>query len=103
VAGRMNICRWNADEAIIKFMKPVVIYSTRVCGYCIRAKSLLQSKHVSYTEFLVDQDPAKRTEMESKSNRRTVPQIFIDERYIGGYHELYALESNGGLDALLAD
>ncbi|MGA9855427.1 MAG: glutaredoxin 3 [Gammaproteobacteria bacterium] len=84
-------------------MKPVIIYSTRVCGYCMRAKSLLQSKHVAYTEFLVDQDPARRTEMEIKSGRRTVPQIFIGEQHIGGYHELYALDSSGGLDALLAD
>jgi len=99
----MNISRWNAAEAIIKIMKPVIIYSTRVCGYCMRAKSLLQSKHVAYTEFLVDQDPARRAEMETKSNRRTVPQIFIGEQHVGGYHELYALDSSGGLDALLAE
>ncbi len=84
-------------------MKPVIIYSTRICGYCLRAKSLLQSKHVAFTEILVDQDPAKRAEMEAKSSRRTVPQIFIGEQYVGGYHELYALNSNGGLDVLLAD
>jgi glutaredoxin 3 len=69
----------------------------------MRAKSLLQSKQVPYTEFLVDQDPAKRTEMEIKSKHRTVPQIFIGEQYVGGYHELYALENSGDLNALLAD
>ena len=84
-------------------MKPVIIYSTRVCGYCLRAKSLLQAKHVAFTEYLVDQDPARRVEMEAKCSRRTVPQIFIGEQYIGGYHELYALDSSGGLDTLLAD
>ncbi|MDE2091111.1 MAG: glutaredoxin 3 [Gammaproteobacteria bacterium] len=84
-------------------MKPVTIYSTRVCGYCIRAKALLQSKHVAYTEYLVDLDPVRREEMLHKSQRRTVPQIFIGEQHVGGYHELYELDSTGGLDKLLAD
>ncbi len=82
-------------------MKPVVIYSTRVCPYCMRAKALLQSKRVPYTEFLVDADPAKREEMEQKSNRRSVPQIFIGERHVGGCDELYALNRKGELDTLL--
>lgn len=99
----MNIFRWSVAEAITKIMKPVIIYSTRVCGYCMRAKALLQSKHVAFTEFLVDQDPAKRMEMETKSGRRTVPQIFIGGQHVGGYQELYALDSSGGLDALLAE
>lgn len=99
----MNISHWNVVEAIIKIMKPVIIYSTRVCGYCMRAKSLLQSKHVTYTEFMVDQDPARRAEMETKSSRRTVPQIFIGEQYVGGYHELYALDRKGELDKLLTN
>ena len=61
-------------------VKPVTIYSTRVCPYCMRAKALLDSKHIPYTEFLVDADPARREEMLQKSGRRTVPQIFIGER-----------------------
>ena len=84
-------------------MKPVTIYSTRVCPYCMRAKALLQSKHVTYTEFLVDTDPARRKEMDNKSRRRSVPQIFIGEQHVGGYDELYALDRKGGLDTLLAD
>ncbi len=84
-------------------MKPVVIYSTRVCPYCMRAKALLQSKHVAYTEFLVDMDPSRREEMENKSRRRSVPQIFIGQQHVGGYDELYALDRKGGLDTLLAD
>ncbi len=84
-------------------MKPVVIYSTRVCPYCMRAKALLQSKHVAYTEFLVDMDPSRRKEMENKSRRRSVPQIFIGQQHVGGYDELYALDRKGGLDTLLAD
>ncbi|MGH8283893.1 MAG: glutaredoxin 3 [Gammaproteobacteria bacterium] len=84
-------------------MKTVTIYSTRVCPYCMRAKALLQSKQVAYTEFLVDQDPARREEMEKKSRRRTVPQIFIGDRHVGGYDELYALDRKGELYTLLAD
>jgi glutaredoxin 3 len=84
-------------------MKPVTIYSTRVCPYCMRAKALLQSKHVAYTEFLVDMDPARREEMENKSRHRSVPQIFIGEQHVGGCDELYALDRKGGLDTLLAD
>ena len=84
-------------------MKSVTIYSTRVCPYCMRAKALLQSRHVPYTEILVDMDTAKRIEMEHKTGRRTVPQIFIGEQHIGGYDELYALERKGGLTPLLAD
>jgi glutaredoxin 3 len=84
-------------------MKPVTIYSTRVCPYCMRAKSLLQSKQAPYTEFMVDLDPSRREEMEEKSKRRSVPQIFIGDRHVGGYDELYALDRKGELDTLLAD
>lgn len=85
-------------------MKPVTIYSTRVCPYCLRAKALLQSKQIAYTEYLVDMDGARRTEMLRKSGgRRTVPQIFIGEQHVGGCDELYALDRQGQLDRLLAD
>jgi len=84
-------------------MKPVTIYSTQACPYCMRAKALLQSKHVTYTEFMVDVDPVRREEMEQKSSRRTVPQIFVGDLHVGGYEELYALDRKGGLDSLLAD
>lgn len=82
---------------------PVTIYSTRVCPYCVRAKALLDGKHVAYTEVLVDQDPDKLTEMMQKSGRRTVPQIFVGARHVGGFDELYALDHSGGLDPLLAN
>jgi glutaredoxin 3 len=84
-------------------MKPVIIYSTRICPYCMRAKALLQFRHVPYTEFLVDLDPARRAEMETRSKRRTVPQIFIGAQHVGGYEELYALERKHELDQLLTD
>lgn len=84
-------------------MKPVIVYSTRVCPYCVRAKTLLDRKHVPYTDIMVDQDPARLAEMMQKSGRRTVPQIFVGETHVGGCDELYALDRAGGLDPLLAD
>lgn len=85
-------------------MKPVTIYSTRACAYCVRAKALLNAKQVAYTEYLVDLDPARREEMLSRSQgRRTVPQIFIGGQHVGGCDDLYALNHRGELDRLLAD
>ena len=83
-------------------MAPVTIYSTRICPYCVRAKSLLDSKHVPYTEVLVDEQPEKRLEMMQKSGRRTVPQIFVGDHHVGGFDDLYILDRSGGLDPLLA-
>jgi len=84
-------------------MKSVTVYSTQVCPYCVRAKALLDRKHVPYTDIMVDQDPTKLAEMMQKSGRRTVPQIFVGETHVGGCDELYALDRAGGLDPLLAD
>ncbi len=84
-------------------MAPVTLYSTQVCPYCVRAKALLDGKHVAYTEIRVDREPGKMAEMMQKSGRRTVPQIFIGERHVGGFDELYALDRDGRLDPLLAD
>jgi glutaredoxin 3 len=84
-------------------MKPVIVYSTRICPYCVRAKALLDSKHVPYAEILVDVDTEKRAEMMQKSGQRTVPQIFVGETHVGGYDELYALDRDGKLDSLLSD
>ncbi len=84
-------------------MKPVTVYSTRVCPYCVRAKALLDRKRVPYTDIMVDQDPAKLAEMMQKSGQRTVPQIFVGGHHVGGCDELYALDRAGGLDPLLAD
>jgi len=82
-------------------MNNIIIYSTRICSYCERAKQLLQKKGVSYTEILIDEDPSKHAEMEQRSKRRTVPQIFIGELHVGGCDDLYALEHAGKLDSLL--
>jgi glutaredoxin 3 len=83
-------------------MTNVLIYTTQNCGYCIRAKQLLDQKGVSYTEIRVDLDPQKRDEMLQKTNgARTVPQIFINDQLIGGSDDLASLEMAGKLDALL--
>ena len=77
------------------------MYATPFCPYCMRARDLLDRKGVAYSEIRVDRDPGKRREMEDRSKQRTVPQIFIDERHVGGFDDLYALDRNGGLDPLL--
>ena len=79
----------------------VVVYSTALCPYCVRAKFLLQSKGVSFEEIRVDMDRDKMTEMMQRSNRRTVPQIFIDDFHVGGYDDMAALDGQGKLDELL--
>jgi glutaredoxin 3 len=80
----------------------IVMYSTAWCGYCQRARNLFERKGVAVQEIKIDEDAAARTTMLQKSGgRRTVPQIFIGERHIGGYDELAALDRSGELDALL--
>ena len=80
----------------------VVMYSTAWCGYCTRARALLERKGVAIREVKVDEDPAERDLMLSRSNgRRTVPQIFIGETHVGGCDDLMALDQRGGLMPLL--
>ena len=84
-------------------MVEVVIYSTMWCPFCARAKALLKGKGVQFTEIDVDGEVGKRDEMVAKSGgRRTVPQIFIGGRHVGGCDELYMLEREKKLDPLLA-
>ena len=83
-------------------MSVVEIYTTPLCPYCWRAKRLLDRKGIRYTEIDLWQEPDRRTEMVKRAEgRRTVPQVFIDGRGIGGSDELAVLEANGELDALL--
>lgn len=82
-------------------MKPVRMYTTRICPFCVMAKRLLQSKGVSYEEIRVDEDPGIRQEMMRVTGRRTVPQIFVGETHVGGFDDLSALEHAGKLDPLL--
>ena len=77
------------------------MYTTSWCPYCERARRLLSAKGASFSEIDVESAPEKRAEMQSRSGRRTVPQIFIGERHVGGSDDLASLESAGKLDALL--
>jgi glutaredoxin 3 len=77
------------------------MYATGWCPYCARARSLLERKGVAWTEFDVEAEPARRAEMIERSGRRTVPQIFIGGRPVGGCDDLYELDGSGELDALL--
>lgn len=83
-------------------MTKVLMYSTAVCPYCIRAEQLLRAKGVDEIEKVrIDQDPARRDEMMARTGRRTVPQIYIGDTHVGGCDDLYALDKAGGLDPLL--
>lgn len=81
----------------------ITIYTTRTCPFCIRAKGLLRDKNLSFDEIDVGADPALRAQMTQRAHgRRTVPQIFIGERHVGGCDDLFALEDSGKLDTLVA-
>jgi len=80
----------------------VVLYGTRFCPFCIRARALLQQKDVRYRDIAVDGKPDLRREMAEKSGRNTVPQIWIGGEHVGGCDELMQLERSGVLDAKLA-
>ncbi|MBV9568360.1 MAG: glutaredoxin 3 [Hyphomicrobiales bacterium] len=85
-------------------MREVTIYTRAWCPYCQDAKALLQRKGVDFIEVEIDKEPRRRAEMlERSGGRRTVPQIFVGQRHLGGCDELYALDAEGGLDPLLAD
>lgn len=83
-------------------MKPVRVYTTRICGYCGAAKRLLQRKGVPFEEIDVSRDHDKRMWLMQATGQRTVPQIFIGDESIGGYSELSALDRAGELDQKLA-
>jgi glutaredoxin 3 len=84
-------------------MAKVVIYLTGACPFCTMAERLLKSKGVENIEKIrVDLEPARRREMMDRTGRRTVPQIYVGERHVGGFDDLCALDRAGGLDPLLA-
>ncbi len=82
-------------------MGSVTIYTSHYCTYCRRAKKLLEKKQVDYEEIRLDEDVEKRKELVEKLNWRTVPIIFVNEKFVGGYDELAALERSGELDRML--
>ena len=79
----------------------IKMYSTRFCPYCVRARSMLNSKNVEFTDIPVDSAPEKRREMIARSGRYTVPQIWIGAQHIGGFDDLAMLERQGRLNSLL--
>jgi glutaredoxin 3 len=83
-------------------MAGIQIYTTRWCGYCVRAKALLQSKGIEFEEISLDDDPAFRQKLFELTGGWTVPQIVIDGKPIGGYTELYRLAREGRLERLAA-
>lgn len=84
-------------------MPEIIVYTSRLCPYCTMAKKLLDRKGAAFTEIDVDSKPGLRQELMEKSKRRTVPQIYIGDRHIGGFDDLHALDNKGELDPLLAD
>jgi glutaredoxin 3 len=86
----------------ISLVAKIEIYTWSRCPFCIRAKALLESKGVNYTEYCIDGDEAARDVMADRSQgRRSLPQIFIDEQHIGGCDDLHALDATGKLDRIL--
>jgi glutaredoxin 3 len=83
-------------------MARIEVYTTRWCGYCVRAKALLDGKGLEYEEITLDDDPAFRRNLQELTGGWTVPQIVIDGTPIGGYTELWRLDKSGQLDARLA-
>lgn len=83
-------------------MSKVVMYTTRVCPYCISAKQFLARKGVVPEEIRIDENPARREEMMARAKRTSVPQIFIGDTHVGGFDDMVALDRAGGLDPLLA-
>ncbi|MBV9696270.1 MAG: glutaredoxin 3 [Gammaproteobacteria bacterium] len=81
--------------------KKVTMYATDWCGYCARARRLLERKGIAFEEIDIEAVPGAYEEMRRRSGRTSVPQLFIDEQSIGGAEELQALEAEGRLDALL--
>jgi len=84
--------------------KEILIYSSYNCGYCDRAKKLLEEKNISYREINIQDNPTEREVMLKKANgRRTVPQIFINELHIGGFQELHKIVIEGNLEKYLSN
>ena len=85
-------------------MPRISMYCTAVCPYCVAAERLIKSKGIAEIEKIrIDLQPERRTEMMERTGRRTVPQIYINDRHVGGFDDLAALDAAGGLDPLLRD
>lgn len=90
------------DEGTVTTQPPIVLYGSALCPYCHMAKRVLHKQGLAFTEISVDFHPDRRDEMEVRSGRETVPQIFIGQTHVGGFDDLSALVARGELPALLA-
>ncbi len=84
-------------------MKKVVIYSTRICPYCVRAKNFFTKKDIPYEDIMIDQNPEEIKIMMERSKRQSVPQIFIGDYHVGGFDDLIEHDIDGKLEDLLKD
>ena len=82
---------------------PVTVYTSSFCGYCIRVLDLLQRRGIEYTEISVEDSPGLRDELVARSGRRSLPQVYLGERYLGDAEELAALDRSGELDRLMTN
>lgn len=80
-----------------------IIYTSTFCSYCVRAKQLLKEKGISFEEINLDHDPKKREELEQLTQQRTTPQIFLNDKFVGGFEQLKALYVSGELDKLIGE
>ena len=81
---------------------PVKVYTSSFCGHCMRAMDLLQRRGIEYTEISVEDSPGLRDELLARSGRRSLPQVYLGERYLGGADELAMMDRSGELDRLMA-
>ena len=84
-------------------MKKVIIYSTRICPFCVRAKNFFDKREIPYEDIMVDQNPDQLQIMMEKTKRQSVPQIFIGDYHVGGFDELVEHDMDGKLEELLKD
>ncbi len=82
-------------------MANVTLYSADWCPYCQRAKKLLENKGIDFEEINVDRHPGKREEISAKTGHKTIPMVFVNDKFLGGYSELSTMDQNGELDKLL--
>ena len=101
--GIKEKARESSDKMLVPAAtsKPIVMYTTRFCPYCIRARGLLESRGWDYQDIPVDSDQGLRLEMMQKSGQHTVPQIWIGDQHVGGCEELFRLEDGNRLDTMV--
>ncbi len=82
--------------------RPITVYSTRICPYCVAAKNFLKSKGLTWSEIMIDVEPGERERMVARANRTSVPQIFVGDVHVGGYDDMMAMHRAGRFEPLVA-